>query len=146
MNTLDLIFKSEHVTKNVCISCLICVELLKCNRIPNIADGIIGSFGVIYIQLLDEFNEGKGYTSWILSLMSGMALCAGNFSQYYVHVQRIVSTIIGFNYLKGPISSSFVNKYGFRAVTISGSILAAASLFISSYAQNVFTLIITIGK
>lgn len=37
------------------------------------------SFGVIYIQLLDEFNEGKGYTSWILSLMSGMALCAGEY-------------------------------------------------------------------
>lgn len=36
------------------------------------------SFGVLYIQLLDEFKEGKGYTSWILSLMSGMALCVGN--------------------------------------------------------------------
>ncbi|XP_055304029.1 monocarboxylate transporter 9-like [Sitodiplosis mosellana] len=86
-----------------------------------ISDGIVCSFGVIYVQLLDEFNEGKGYTSWILSLMSGMALCVG------------------------PISSTFVNKYGFRAVTISGSILAAVSLFASYYAQNVFTLIITIG-
>ncbi|XP_031627807.1 monocarboxylate transporter 14-like [Contarinia nasturtii] len=86
-----------------------------------ISDGIVCSFGLIYIQLLEEFNEGKAYTSMILSIMSGMALCAG------------------------PISSIFVNKYGIRAVTIAGSILAALSLFASSYAENVFTLIITIG-
>lgn len=42
------------------------------------ADGIMCSFGVIYTQLLDEFKEGKAYTSWIMSVMSGMALCAGN--------------------------------------------------------------------
>lgn len=47
--------------------------------------------------------------------------------------------------LIGPISSSFVNKYGCRAVTIAGAILASACLLISSYAQNVLTLIVTIG-
>lgn len=45
----------------------------------------------------------------------------------------------------GPISSSFVNRYGCRPVTIVGSILAAACLFASSYAENVGTLIFTIG-
>lgn len=43
-----------------------------------LADGITYSFGVLFIQLLDEFNESKGYTSWILSLMTGMTLCSGN--------------------------------------------------------------------
>ncbi|XP_055304033.1 monocarboxylate transporter 12-like [Sitodiplosis mosellana] len=86
-----------------------------------ITDGITYSFGVLFIQLLDEFKEGKGYTSWILSLMCGITLCSG------------------------PISSLFVNKYGCRAVTIVGAILASACLFISAYAQNVLTLIITIG-
>ncbi|XP_055303521.1 monocarboxylate transporter 12-like [Sitodiplosis mosellana] len=86
-----------------------------------ITDGITYSFGIMYVELLGEFKEGKGYTSWILSLMSGMTLCSG------------------------PISSSFVNKYGCRAVTIAGAILASACLLVSVFAQNVFTLIITIG-
>lgn len=45
----------------------------------------------------------------------------------------------------GPISSSFVNRYGCRVVTIAGSILASACLLMSVYAQNVLTLILTIG-
>lgn len=53
--------------------------------------------------------------------------------------------IFFFYYFEGPISSSFVNKYGCRAVTIAGALLASACLFLSFFAQNVFTLIITIG-
>lgn len=47
--------------------------------------------------------------------------------------------------LTGPISSSFVNKYGCRGVAIAGSILTSVCLLASYYATNVFTLIITIG-
>lgn len=49
------------------------------------------------------------------------------------------------NPLSGPVSSSFVNKYGCRAVTIAGAILAGVCLFASAFAQNVLTLIFTIG-
>lgn len=45
----------------------------------------------------------------------------------------------------GPISSSFVNKYGCRAVTIAGAVLAAVCLVLSVFAQNVLTLYFTIG-
>lgn len=45
----------------------------------------------------------------------------------------------------GPISSAFVNKYGCRPVTIAGAILGAVSLFVSSYATNIYTLYLTIG-
>lgn len=53
--------------------------------IPNIfiADGITYTFGIMYVEFLKEFNENKGYTSWILSLMSGMTLCSGNWP--YAH-------------------------------------------------------------
>ncbi|KAJ9590108.1 hypothetical protein L9F63_016769, partial [Diploptera punctata] len=44
-----------------------------------------------------------------------------------------------------PISSSFVNKYGCRAVTIAGSILAAVCMILSVFAPNVLTLYFTIG-
>ncbi|XP_030568243.1 monocarboxylate transporter 12-like [Drosophila novamexicana] len=45
----------------------------------------------------------------------------------------------------GPISSSFVNRYGCRPVTIAGAILAAGCIIGSMFAQNVATLIVTIG-
>ncbi|XP_055841839.1 monocarboxylate transporter 5 isoform X2 [Episyrphus balteatus] len=79
------------------------------------------SFGMFYVEFLDYFNEGKGYTAWIVSILVGVTLASG------------------------PISSSFVNRYGCRPVTIAGSILASICILISMFAQNVLTLIFTIG-
>lgn len=79
------------------------------------------SFGILYVAFVNQFKEGSGFTSWILSILVGMTLCSG------------------------PISSSFVNRYGCRAVTIAGSILASLCLLASVYATNVWTLIFTIG-
>ncbi|KAI4466211.1 monocarboxylate transporter [Holotrichia oblita] len=45
----------------------------------------------------------------------------------------------------GPISSSLVNKWGCRIVTIAGTILASFCLFISFWANSVFVLYLTIG-
>lgn len=86
-----------------------------------ITDGMTYSFGMFYVEFLNYFNEGKGYTAWIVSILVGVTLASG------------------------PISSSFVNRYGCRPVTIAGSILAAICIFISMFAQNVLTLIFTIG-
>lgn len=46
---------------------------------------------------------------------------------------------------KGPVSSSLVNRYGCRAVTIAGSILASACLALSVFAKSVTMLFLTIG-
>lgn len=43
-----------------------------------LADGITYSFGEMFVQFNEQFNEGKGYTSWIISVMTGMTLCSGN--------------------------------------------------------------------
>lgn len=86
-----------------------------------ITDGMTYSFGIFYKKFLDYFGEGKGYTALIVSLLVGVTLCSG------------------------PISSSFVNKYGCRAVTIAGAMLAAVCLIVSAFANNVLTLIFTIG-
>ncbi|KAH8360753.1 hypothetical protein KR084_006941 [Drosophila pseudotakahashii] len=86
-----------------------------------VTDGMTYSFGIFYNEFLDYFNEGKGYTAWIASIM------------------------VGVTFSSGPISSSFVNRYGCRAVTIAGAILAASCIIVSMFAQNVLTLIITIG-
>lgn len=45
----------------------------------------------------------------------------------------------------GPIASVFVNKYGCRAVTIAGSILASICMLVSVYAESLLTLYLTIG-
>lgn len=45
----------------------------------------------------------------------------------------------------GPIVSSLVNKYGCRAITIAGAIVAAIGLGFSTMAPNVATLYGTIG-
>lgn len=45
---------------------------------PILADGITYSFGEMFVQFNEQFNEGKGYTSWIISVMTGMTLCSGN--------------------------------------------------------------------
>ncbi|XP_052856319.1 monocarboxylate transporter 12 [Drosophila gunungcola] len=86
-----------------------------------VTDGMTYSFGIFYNEFLEYFNEGKGYTAWIASIM------------------------VGVTFSSGPISSSFVNRYGCRAVTIAGAILAASCIIVSMFAQNVLTLIITIG-
>ncbi|XP_059613461.1 monocarboxylate transporter 12 [Phlebotomus argentipes] len=86
-----------------------------------VTDGMTYSFGMFYVEFLTYFGEDKSYTAWIVSILVGVTLCSG------------------------PISSSFVNRYGCRAVTIAGSLLAGISLIASVFAQNVLTLIITVG-
>lgn len=36
------------------------------------------SFGLFYNEFLNYFNEGKGYTAWIVSIMVGVTFASGN--------------------------------------------------------------------
>ncbi|XP_072936960.1 monocarboxylate transporter 12 [Epargyreus clarus] len=86
-----------------------------------VTDGMTYSFGVFFSEFVTYFEEGSGKTAWILSILVGMTLSSG------------------------PISSSFVNRWGCQAVTVAGALLSATCLVLSSFAQNVNTLIVTIG-
>lgn len=86
-----------------------------------IADGITFSFGVIYVELLKYFGEGKAKTAWIGSLFMAMPL------------------------LSGPIASYLTDRYGCRKVTIVGSILAAIGFIISAFTDSVEMLFLTFG-
>lgn len=86
-----------------------------------IADGVTYSFGIFYSEFLNYFQEGKGKTAWIASILVGVTLCSG------------------------PISSSFVNRYGCRPVTIAGAILSSICMILSMFAPDVLTLYFTIG-
>ncbi|XP_022916238.1 monocarboxylate transporter 12-like [Onthophagus taurus] len=86
-----------------------------------IADGITFSFGVIFVEFLEYFGENRAKTSWIGSLFMAMPL------------------------LSGPIASFLTDRYGCRAVTMAGSVLAAAGFVISSMSNSMEVLIITFG-
>ena len=47
-----------------------------------IFDGIIFSFGILYIELLDFFKDSGGMTSWIGSVISGVYACVGRYSPF----------------------------------------------------------------
>lgn len=86
-----------------------------------IADGITFSFGVIFVEFLNYFGEGKAKTAWIGSLFMAMPL------------------------LSGPIASFLTDRYGCRKVTIVGSILASTGFVISAFATSTEMLFLTFG-
>ena len=86
-----------------------------------IADGITFSFGVIYVEFLSYFGEGKSKTAWIGSLFMAMPL------------------------LSGPVASFLTDRYGCRRVSIAGSLLATTGFVISSFAGSMEVLILTFG-
>lgn len=86
-----------------------------------IADGVTLSFGVIFVEFLNYFEESKGKTAWIGSLFMAMPL------------------------LSGPIASFLTDRYGCRKVTIAGSILAAFGFVLSAFAQSMEVLCLTFG-
>lgn len=86
-----------------------------------IADGITFSFGVIFVEFLNYFGEGKGKTAWIGSLFMAMPL------------------------LSGPIASFLTDRYGCRKVTIAGSILACVGFVLSAFSTSMEMLFLTFG-
>lgn len=103
------------------------------------------SLGIIYVYFLDEFGESKAYTSLILSLFSGLGPILGLFANRFFLWFKCFSLIETKRRI-GPISSFLVKRYGCRLAEIGAAILCVVCYFGSSFATNVFTLIVTIGK
>ncbi|XP_013907488.1 PREDICTED: monocarboxylate transporter 9 [Thamnophis sirtalis] len=77
--------------------------------------------GVLYMEWLDLFGEGKGKTAWVGSLASGVGLLAS------------------------PLCSTCVSAFGARPVTIFSSFMVAGGLMISSFAPNIYFLFCSYG-
>ncbi|WAQ95311.1 MOT12-like protein [Mya arenaria] len=86
-----------------------------------ICDGISFSFGILYTELLDQFQESKSLTSWVGSLFYGTCL------------------------MGGPLASGLATKFGCRKVLIGGGIVASAGTFISAFATSIGTLCLFFG-
>lgn len=86
-----------------------------------IVDGVCFAFGIFYIEFLQYFKENRGKTAWIGSVLNGTYM------------------------IMGPIAGALCNKFGCRAVAVAGSVWASVAFFLSTFSQNVNTLILTYG-
>ncbi|ELT97508.1 hypothetical protein CAPTEDRAFT_171008 [Capitella teleta] len=86
-----------------------------------ILDGVCFSFGIFYIEFLDYYGSSKAKTSWVGSVLNGMYLSMG------------------------PLVGGLANKFGCRRVAIIGSLMASASLFLSTFSPNIDVLIFVYG-
>ncbi|XP_037781174.1 uncharacterized protein LOC119577689 [Penaeus monodon] len=86
-----------------------------------IADGVTMSFGVLFVELLNYFQEGKSLTSWVGSLFMAIPLLAG------------------------PLASILTDRYGCRTVTICGAVVACFGFFISAFV-NTIPLLFDVGE
>lgn len=86
-----------------------------------IADGIAFTFGIIYPDLLNAFGTKRSTTSLIGSLFVGVPLICG------------------------PIAGYFVNRYGCRASAMTGGVIAAAGMLLSSFAVSIEMLALSYG-
>ncbi|GBP31160.1 Monocarboxylate transporter 9 [Eumeta japonica] len=140
-----------HVSYPPSASVCIMMYLRRISRCDS--DGMTYSFGVYYDEFLTYFGEGKGKTAWIVSILVGVTLSS---DRQLNHSERDtpavgcrgmggLQTALNAGLDPGPISSSFVNRWGCRAVTVAGALLSAVCVTASAFAQNVLTLIFTIG-
>ncbi|KAG0710024.1 Monocarboxylate transporter 12 [Chionoecetes opilio] len=86
-----------------------------------IADGITMSFGVLFVELLSYFQEGKSLTSWVGSLFMAIPLLAG------------------------PLASILTDRYGCQTVTICGAVVASLGFFVSAFVNTIPLLLLTVG-
>jgi len=89
-----------------------------CNMV---LDGIGYSFGILLVPLMNHYNAGKGTISMVGSILAGVIM------------------------LVGPISSILVNKLGPRLTCISGAVVSAVAIFVSTFSVNVYMLMAFYG-
>ncbi|XP_035206034.1 monocarboxylate transporter 1-like [Stegodyphus dumicola] len=86
-----------------------------------IADGLMYTFGIFYVELRKYFNATEIATSLVMSILMGVSFCIG------------------------PLSSALTNKYGCRVVSILGTLVAFSGLLLSLPVPHIAYLYFTIG-
>lgn len=86
-----------------------------------VVDGIAYTFGIFLMEFVRFYNVPKGKVAWVGSLLSG----------FYLSV--------------GPLVSALTNRFGCRAVTITGSLISCAAFLLSTIAPTIDVLMLTYG-
>ncbi|GBP56160.1 Monocarboxylate transporter 14 [Eumeta japonica] len=97
------------------------VVVLSSFIISMIADGISFSFGLLYIEFLDEFGASKSTTAWIGSLFIAVPL------------------------LSGPVMSALVDRYGCRSMTILGGLISTLGFVLAAVSTTLEMMMLTFG-
>lgn len=86
-----------------------------------IAFGIIYSFTVFFPSILKEFDQGRGQTSWIVSIAAGLLLGAGG------------------------VAGKLSDRLGPSRVVVAGGVLIGIGLFLSSMATAIWHVYLSYG-
>nr|CAD7588946.1 unnamed protein product [Timema genevievae] len=105
-----------------------------------IVDGIIFTFGMFLNDIQREFGGSKSKVAVVGSLLAGFYLMAGT---YVSKDAAIHFSALGM--VQSPFVSALANRYGFRLVTILGSILGTVGFLASSFATDVEFLFVSYG-
>jgi len=86
-----------------------------------IADGIVYSFGIFFVEFVDYFDASHSETAWIASILVGLTLGSG------------------------PIASVITNRFGCRPCTMAGGVVASLGLILGVFSPSIQTLYLTFG-
>nr|KAG5691324.1 hypothetical protein BaRGS_014023 [Batillaria attramentaria] len=89
--------------------------------ISMICDGCAFSFGVMFVYLLDEFQQSKSQTAWVASIFYCLSL------------------------MLGPVASALTTRFGCRKVTMVAGLMSCLGFVASSYVTEVWMLYLTFG-
>ncbi|ESN94057.1 hypothetical protein HELRODRAFT_193822 [Helobdella robusta] len=93
-----------------------------------LVDGILYTFGILYINLIHSFPEAhKATISMVGSLLGGVYL------------------IVGIHNHTGPFVGGLVNKFGCRVVACCGAIVSSAAFIASYFSHNIEMMLVTYG-
>nr|CAD7454484.1 unnamed protein product [Timema tahoe] len=109
-----------------------------------IVDGIIFTFGMFLNDIQREFGGSKSKVAVVGSLLAGFYLMAGTYvSKDAANYSALIDPFLSAR--NGPFVSALANRYGFRLVTILGSILGTVGFLASSFATDVEFLFVSYG-
>lgn len=83
--------------------------------------GTMNNFGILFSELLVEFNESKQATAWVGSITYGLM------------------------FMSGPIATSLCERIGCRPVAILGGIIGAVGTLLASFSNNIYKMYVTQG-
>ncbi|KAL4217178.1 hypothetical protein ACF0H5_023632 [Mactra antiquata] len=86
-----------------------------------ITDGLVFAFGIMLVEIVEQFEEGRASTGVIVSVASGTM------------------------HLIGPLAGALSDYYGCRIIVIIGSVISCVGFILSVFATNVYHLWITYG-
>lgn len=97
------------------------VIIVGCLAVNYLTFGMVTSFGLLYSEIIDHFDTGKGETTWIPSIAFGLMLAAG------------------------PFASVIERKFGIPKLTILGGVTMTIGMVSSVFVPNMYLLYLTYG-